>query len=170
MLRDLLNAASRAILRDSMKLAELLGLCGVLACSAQAVEINLVTTNIVVPAGRSFQMPLTGDDGTGGPVTFTVVSISNKSVLSAGISPAANRSLVLDVSGVDATNAPFSGELVLQLFEDLTPVTTARIIELASSGFYDGLTFHRVIQDFMCQGGDPDGDGTGGSGMTLDDE
>jgi cyclophilin family peptidyl-prolyl cis-trans isomerase len=52
----------------------------------------------------------------------------------------------------------------------LAPVTCARIKTLARQGFYDGLPFHRVIAGFMAQTGDPRGDGTGGSGLTLDAE
>jgi cyclophilin family peptidyl-prolyl cis-trans isomerase len=63
-----------------------------------------------------------------------------------------------------------TGDLMLELFEHLTPKTTARIISLVNSNFYNGLTFHRVIQSFMAQGGDPSGDGTGGSGVKFNDE
>lgn len=62
------------------------------------------------------------------------------------------------------------GDMIFELFEDRAPRTTARIIELAQSGFYDGLTFHRVIESFMIQGGDPAGTGAGGSGVKFDDE
>lgn len=58
---------------------------------------------------------------------------------------------------------------VLLATED-APKTTANFIKLAQSGFYNGLTFHRVIDGFMIQGGDPNGDGTGGPGYTIPDE
>ena len=60
-----------------------------------------------------------------------------------------------------------AGRVVIELKPDLAPGHVARIKELAREGFYDGLTFHRVIDGFMAQTGDPDGDGTGGSGQKL---
>ena len=59
------------------------------------------------------------------------------------------------------------GRVVIQMRPDLAPKTVARIKELVRSGFYDGLLFHRVIDGFMAQTGDPKGDGTGGSGTKL---
>jgi len=59
------------------------------------------------------------------------------------------------------------GVVVIETFTDKAPKTVKRIVELAESGFYDGLTFHRVIAGFMAQGGDPNGNGTGGSGKNL---
>ena len=60
-----------------------------------------------------------------------------------------------------------SGRVTIELRPDLAPNHVARIKELARQGFYDGLTFHRVIEGFMAQTGDPRGDGTGGSGVKL---
>ena len=60
--------------------------------------------------------------------------------------------------------------MVFQLFDDLTPNTVATISGLVKSGFYDNLTFHRVVPNFVIQGGDPNGNGTGGPGFTFDDE
>ena len=60
-----------------------------------------------------------------------------------------------------------AGRVVIQLRPDLAPHHVARIKELARKSFYDGLSFHRVIPDFMAQTGDPRGDGTGGSGQKL---
>ncbi|HVJ51452.1 MAG TPA: peptidylprolyl isomerase [Aliidongia sp.] len=60
-----------------------------------------------------------------------------------------------------------AGRVVIELRPDLAPHHVARIKELARKGFYDGLAFHRVIPGFMVQGGDPKGDGTGGSGQHL---
>lgn len=59
------------------------------------------------------------------------------------------------------------GPIVAQLFESQAPITTANFIELAGRGFYDGLTFHRYVPGFVIQGGDPDGNGMGGSGKTI---
>jgi len=62
------------------------------------------------------------------------------------------------------------GDIVLQLFPDDAPMHVASFIKLAKDGFYDGLTFHRVEPGFVIQGGDPDGDGTGGPGYRLPSE
>lgn len=59
------------------------------------------------------------------------------------------------------------GTMVIELFEDDAPGTVANFVKLAKSGFYDGLTFHRVIPDFVVQGGCPRGDGTGGPGYRI---
>ncbi len=61
-------------------------------------------------------------------------------------------------------------EILIYLYPDKAPNTVANFIYLANSGFYDGLTFHRVVEDFIMQGGDPNGDGTGGPGYTIDGE
>ena len=62
------------------------------------------------------------------------------------------------------------GTIKLELFADKTPKTVANFEKLAKKGFYDGLTFHRVIADFMIQGGCPIGNGTGGPGYKFEDE
>ncbi|MEM9656752.1 MAG: peptidylprolyl isomerase [Planctomycetota bacterium] len=62
------------------------------------------------------------------------------------------------------------GEIQIELFDDKTPKTVANFEKLAADGFYDGLTFHRVIDDFMVQGGCPKGDGSGGPGYSFEDE
>ncbi len=62
------------------------------------------------------------------------------------------------------------GTFEIELFEDKAPITTANFIDLAEHNFYDGLIFHRVIDGFMIQGGDPNGNGTGGPGYTIKDE
>lgn len=59
------------------------------------------------------------------------------------------------------------GTITVELDQNAAPITVANFISLAESGFYDGLTFHRIIEGFMMQGGDPSGDGTGGSGSTI---
>ncbi|MBU0985278.1 MAG: peptidylprolyl isomerase [candidate division Zixibacteria bacterium] len=69
-----------------------------------------------------------------------------------------------------ATIKTNKGDINLTLFADKTPITVANFVNLAQRGFYDGLTFHRVIPDFMIQGGCPSGTGTGGPGYTFADE
>lgn len=66
-----------------------------------------------------------------------------------------------------ATIVTEKGTIKFELFEKDAPITTKNFIELAETGFYDGLTFHRVEPGFVIQGGDPKGDGTGGSGKTI---
>jgi cyclophilin family peptidyl-prolyl cis-trans isomerase len=65
------------------------------------------------------------------------------------------------------TNA---GQVTVELFEDDAPKTVENFRKLAGDGFYDGLIFHRVIPEFMIQGGCPEGTGTGGPGYTFEDE
>jgi peptidyl-prolyl cis-trans isomerase B (cyclophilin B) len=62
------------------------------------------------------------------------------------------------------------GAIVLELAEDDAPNTVANFVSLAEKGFYNGVTFHRVIADFMIQGGDPTGTGSGGPGYVIADE
>jgi cyclophilin family peptidyl-prolyl cis-trans isomerase len=69
-----------------------------------------------------------------------------------------------------ATIETSEGAIVLELFDEEAPETVGNFRRLADEGFYDGLTFHRVIKDFMIQGGCPEGTGTGGPGYTFDDE
>jgi cyclophilin family peptidyl-prolyl cis-trans isomerase len=69
-----------------------------------------------------------------------------------------------------ATMNTTQGAIELELFDDDAPQTVANFRKLAGDGFYDGVIFHRVIPDFMIQGGDPDGTGMGGPGYTFDDE
>lgn len=78
-----------------------------------------------------------------------------------GESTVANRIAVFDTN---------MGEFEIELFEDKTPITTKNFIDLAQEGFYDGVIFHRIIDGFMIQGGDPTGTGMGGPGYTIEDE
>jgi peptidyl-prolyl cis-trans isomerase B (cyclophilin B) len=69
-----------------------------------------------------------------------------------------------------ATMNTSEGTITFELFDADAPKTVENFRKLAASGFYDGLTFHRVIKDFMIQGGCPQGTGTGGPGYTFEDE
>ena len=69
-----------------------------------------------------------------------------------------------------ATISTNHGDITLELFDADAPKTVDNFKKLAGDGFYDGVIFHRVIRDFMIQGGDPTGTGTGGPGYTFEDE
>lgn len=62
------------------------------------------------------------------------------------------------------------GVISVELYADIAPITVTNFISLANAGFYDGLTFHRIIDGFMIQGGDPNGNGTGGSEQNITGE
>src|ERR671936_17879 len=70
----------------------------------------------------------------------------------------------------NATMQTNHGTIELELFDDDAPKTVENFTKLARDGFYDGVIFHRVIQDFMIQGGDPTGTGSGGPGYQFEDE
>ena len=89
--------------------------------------------------------------------------------------------LGLTFAAISATNAramddiriivkTSKGDIEGTLFASKAPITVANYLNLAKRGYYDGLTFHRVIPNFMIQGGDPDGTGGGGPGYTFEDE
>jgi cyclophilin family peptidyl-prolyl cis-trans isomerase len=81
------------------------------------------------------------------------------------------RWIVGSVAGVSAATMKTSeGTIELELFSDEAPKTVENFTKLAADGYYDGLTFHRVIPDFMIQAGCPRGDGSGGPGYTFEDE
>ncbi|HEY3918550.1 MAG TPA: peptidylprolyl isomerase [Stellaceae bacterium] len=95
------------------------------------------------------------------PRTIQFLALAAALILSLGGSVSAadlENTLYLDVP---------KGRVVIELRPDLAPVTVARIKELTRQGFYNGLAFHRVIDGFMAQTGDPLGNGTGGSGKNL---
>ncbi|MBQ8828471.1 MAG: peptidylprolyl isomerase [Clostridia bacterium] len=71
---------------------------------------------------------------------------------------------------VVAMNIKDYGTVVIELYPDVAPISVENFVNLVESGFYDGITFHRVIEGFMIQGGDPDGDGIGGSDEQIKGE
>lgn len=75
-----------------------------------------------------------------------------------------------ELENIDIIMKTSKGDIALTLFPSKAPVTVASFLNLAKSGYYDGLTFHRVIPNFMIQGGDPTGTGRGGPGYRFEDE
>ncbi|MFT3784736.1 MAG: peptidylprolyl isomerase [Tepidisphaeraceae bacterium] len=122
-----------------------------------ALAIDPITP-VTMPAGRTFQMPVTSTFDGSGALSYTVTTTSG---LSAVVRPVTNTWLDLRTS---------LGTMRFQLFNDAAPKTVRRIEGLVRSGFYNGLTFHRVIAGLIAQGGDPTGSGTGGSEARFDDE
>ncbi len=76
----------------------------------------------------------------------------------------------MTVSYTTAAGAKKTGDIYIRLFPDVAPITVANFKNLVGSGFYNGLTFHRVMPGFVIQGGDPKGDGTGSSGTNIKGE
>ena len=119
---------------------------------------------INITAGAPVHVALGGSDADGDDLTYSVTSTNSS--ISATIpkqqTPEGNRSLRITVQGY--------GEMVFELFEGRAPETTARIIEIAESGWYEGREFHRIIDGFMIQAGSRDGEGIYGTGTQFDDE
>ncbi|HXV61815.1 MAG TPA: peptidylprolyl isomerase, partial [Vicinamibacteria bacterium] len=112
-------------------------------------------------SGSPLHVPLDGSDPSGGPLRYTVTT-SDPALVEARILEG-NRSLRIAVANY--------GTMLFELFDQRVPRVTNRIAELANSGFYDGVVFHRVIDGFVIQGGDPTGTGGGGSSLgTFDDQ
>ena len=111
-------------------------------------------------SGSPVHFPLVGHDPTGGPLVFTAES-SDPELVATHILEG-NRSLRIVVTDF--------GEMIFELFEARVPRATSRIIAFTESGLYDGVLFHRVIDRFVIQGGDPDGDGIGNPELGLWDD
>ncbi|MGL4424119.1 MAG: peptidylprolyl isomerase [Gemmataceae bacterium] len=113
-----------------------------------------------LPDDRPLYLPVTVTNQPAGAVTVTATTNSpnvKAEVVSGG------RTIKLDVTGTDRQGQAFSGSMTMRLFENVAPLATNTIIELVNEGFYNGKLFHRIIDDFVIQGGSPNGDGIGGS-------
>ena len=116
---------------------------------------------LTVLVGSPLHVAFDGYDPSGDPLTFTVTSSDPSLVFPTLLTD--NRSMTMDVSGW--------GKMTFQLFEQRAPRPTGQIIELAEMDFYDDIVFHRIINGFVIQGGDPTGEGSGGSPLgDFDDQ
>ena len=114
-----------------------------------------------VAIGSPLHVPVNAYNPAGGPITVSV-TVDDPDLLEAVVL-SGNRSIRMNVAGY--------GEMVFELFEERAPRPAGRVIELAESGFYDDTIFHRIINGFVIQGGDPTGTGTGGSELgNFDDQ
>lgn len=117
--------------------------------------------NYNVPVGTTLHIPITTTYDHSDKLTYTVTD--NSGAITATFRSQTNTFIEMTVDG-------YATPMVFQLFDDIAPDTVRRIKGLIQSGFYNGLTFHRVINNFVIQGGDPAGNGTGGPGFQFDDE
>ena len=116
-------------------------------------------SQISVPSGKSLFVPLSSTTSDQSSVSYSVTS-SDQSIKSTVLS--GGTYVKMTVSGY--------GDLTFKLFDTLAPESVGKIKTLVQQGFYNGLSFHRVIKNFMVQGGDPVGNGTGGAGFSFADE
>ncbi|MDZ4656578.1 MAG: peptidylprolyl isomerase [Bythopirellula sp.] len=129
-----------------------------ISLSTQPFLAPLPSTTLLI--GSPLHVPLDGYDPNGGPLTYTVTT--NNAGVTAQVQTG-NRSARINVAGF--------GEMVFELFEDRASRATSRMIELAEDDFYEDIIFHRVINNFVIQGGDPTGTGSGGSPLpNFDDQ
>jgi cyclophilin family peptidyl-prolyl cis-trans isomerase len=126
---------------------------------ASAAPIIDPIANVTVPAGKTLIVPVTAVSSNGWPLTYSATSSLSKVTVTVR---AGHPNLKMAVKDF--------GDLVFELFDDLAPLTVETIRGLAQSGFYDNLTFHRVISEFVIQGGDPSGTGGGGPDFRFEDE
>jgi len=119
--------------------------------------VFMVCLTLLLATGCSGRQPAETAEGE------TSREVQESEGASAGEEPAENSYTAdIEVEGY--------GTITLALDASAAPVTTENFVSLAREGFYDGLTFHRIIEGFMIQGGDPDGNGTGGSEQTIKGE
>jgi cyclophilin family peptidyl-prolyl cis-trans isomerase len=146
---------------------------------AGALALGGVGLLAITFLGRDETRPAAGDSPTPGPTTSTPAE-------PAAIACGAEEPRAADADRPDykeppdmqidpkkdysATIKTSCGTIELELFAEQTPITVNNFVTLARDGFYDGLTFHRVVRGFMNQTGDPKGDGTGGPGYEFEDE
>lgn len=124
--------------------------------AADAAPFLAEVSDQTLLVGSPLHVPLDGYDANGGPLTYeiSVQNVTGDPGITAEVL-SGNRSARVDVEGY--------GDMVFELFEQRAPLATGRMIELAGEDFYEDILFHRVIDDFVIQGGDPLGTGTGGS-------
>lgn len=127
---------------------------------------------IALVGGLAFAFDLVPDLGPGPTPTAAPVT---PRPLPSGLGPPSATPLASPPAapagdGTQATIETRLGNIVMELYTDSSPVAAQNFINLADAGFYNGVVFHRIIPDFMIQGGDPEGTGSGGPGYTIQDD
>ncbi|MEM6473053.1 MAG: peptidylprolyl isomerase, partial [Planctomycetota bacterium] len=143
-----------------LTLSELSEAAGVPIPTGESPSFTEIGSQTVL-IGSPLHIPVDAYDPNGEPLTVTV-SVEDESLLEAVVIEG-NRSIRIDMDGY--------GDMVFELFEQRAPRASGRVIELAEADFYDDVIFHRIIDDFVIQGGDPTGTGSGGSPLgDFDDD
>lgn len=141
-------------------LEQIATLSGVTIPTGQSPSLSNIADQTVL-VGSPLHIPVDAYNAAGGNISIDV-AVADPGVLSAEVLTG-NRSLRIET--------PDYGDMVFELFEQRAPRPAARIIELAESGFYENVIFHRVVDDFVLQAGDPTGTGRGGSSLgDFDDQ
>ena len=133
------------------------GLVGVVVLGAAVVYVFMGTA-----AGPPASPSPSPSPPVVAPATFNVGPPS--------ATPLANPPASPEGDGTTATIATELGDITFEVFTESAPVASENFINLAEAGYYDGVVFHRIVPDFMIQGGDPEGTGMGGPGYTIPDE
>ncbi len=127
---------------------------------AIAAALSLIAAAVAAPVMAQSESPAASDAPTGPAPSF-------------GPPMATPNPVAMDVPAGDGTAVRLTteeGDVVIGLFNESAPVAAQNFLNLASTGFYDGVGFHRVVPGFVVQGGDPQGTGQGGPGYTIEDE
>ena len=135
------------MLKSSFKKVATIGIAGALACSMLGM------------AGCSGSDSSSSSSASSSSASAESSSAQTSANLEKAADPIGTHHAIIEVEGY--------GPISVELDGDSAPVTVQNFMDLAESGFYDGLTFHRIIEGFMIQGGDPLGNGTGGSDDTI---
>ena len=128
-----------------------------------------VVVVLVVGVGAYFLNLIPGF-GPGGGATPAPTARPSFAVQPPNATPLANPPAEPSGDGTTATIETELGDITFELFTDSAPVASENFINLANAGFYNGTVFHRIMPDFMIQGGDPEGTGGGGPGYSIQDE
>ena len=146
---------------------------------AVAVAVILLAVILAIVLGGTDATVGGGKDTTAGTTQTTTPSTSAPSTSTVDMSAVKAEIDSMEVADFTETTQTSEyvkvtikhyGDVVIRLRSDIAPITVANFQKLVGEGFYNGLTFHRIMQGFMIQGGDPKGDGTGGSGTTIKGE
>ena len=146
---------------------------------AVAVAVILLAVVLAIVLGGTDATVGGGKDTTAGTTQTTTPSTSAPSTSTVDMSAVKAEIDSMEVADFTETTQTSEyvkitiknfGDVVIRLRSDIAPITVANFQKLVGEGFYNGLTFHRIMQGFMIQGGDPKGDGTGGSDTTIKGE
>ena len=125
---------------------------------------------VVLAGAAAYFLNLIPGFGPGGGATPVPTSRPSFAVGPPSATPLADPPAEPATDGTTATIATELGDITFELFTESAPVASENFVNLANAGFYNGTVFHRIMPDFMIQGGDPEGTGGGGPGYTIQDE